>query len=203
MQKYKQLDLKDRYTIKAMLDAGRSQTKIAEIISVHKSTISRELSRNVPNCGRYANEYCSEAAQRKTDKGHAEKAQTLSVYRGLKGGCHPGTGGDSWDTTPGVAAVIAGGNEHETFKRWLDKFAEFVLDLRGANRELIPVIFRPYHEHTDSRFWWDDEQTTVEEYVTLWRFTVDYLTQEKNVHNLLYAYSPDGSPSRFQKYMEK
>jgi mannan endo-1,4-beta-mannosidase len=116
---------------------------------------------------------------------------------------HPVTDGDSWDTTPGVAAVLPGGAEHEKFKTWLDKFAVFTQDLKGEGGELIPVIFRPYHEHTGSWFWWGDEQTTVEEYVTLWRFTVDYLTQERNVHNLLYAYSPDGSPSRFQKYMEK
>ena len=57
MQEYKQLDLQDRHKIKALLEADLSQTKIAEIIGVHKTTISRELSRNVPNCGRYADEY--------------------------------------------------------------------------------------------------------------------------------------------------
>jgi len=116
---------------------------------------------------------------------------------------HPVTDGDTWDTTPGVAAVIPGGAEHEKFKTWLDKFATFTQDLRGENGELIPIIFRPYHEHTGSWFWWGDEQTSVEDYVALWRFTVDYLRDEKGVHNLLYAYSPDGSPTRFQKYMEK
>jgi mannan endo-1,4-beta-mannosidase len=116
---------------------------------------------------------------------------------------HPVTDGSTWDTTPGVEAIIPGGEEHEKFKTWLDKFADFTQDLRGEDGELIPVIFRPYHEHTGSWFWWGDDQTTVEDYKTLWRFTVDYLIQEKNVHNLLYAYSPDGSPSRFQKYMEK
>ncbi|WP_395086189.1 helix-turn-helix domain-containing protein [Gracilimonas sp.] len=48
MQKYKQLDLQDRHKINALLHAGHSQTKIAEIIGVHKSTISRELSRKEP-----------------------------------------------------------------------------------------------------------------------------------------------------------
>src|SRR6056297_4008952 len=60
MQKYKQLDLKGRHKIKALLEAGHSQTKIAEIIRVHKSTISRELTRNVPTCSGYANEYSPE-----------------------------------------------------------------------------------------------------------------------------------------------
>ncbi|NBC26305.1 MAG: helix-turn-helix domain-containing protein [Bacteroidetes bacterium] len=66
MQKYKQRDLKNRLKIKAKLEAGHSQTKIAEIIGVHKSTIFRELSRNVSACGRYASKYRPEAAQRKT-----------------------------------------------------------------------------------------------------------------------------------------
>ena len=57
MQKYKQLDLQDYYKINALLKAGHSQTKIAEIIGVHKSTISRELTRNVSNRDRNANEY--------------------------------------------------------------------------------------------------------------------------------------------------
>lgn len=117
---------------------------------------------------------------------------------------HPVTDGNTWDRTPGVAAVIPGGEQHEKFKTWLDKFAEFVLDLKGEDGELIPVIFRPYHEHTGSWFWWGEEQTSVEEYVTLWRFTVEYLRDEKGVHNLLYAYSPDNQAGReFSNYMKK
>ncbi|MEX0721323.1 MAG: glycosyl hydrolase [Balneolaceae bacterium] len=117
---------------------------------------------------------------------------------------HPVTDGSSWDRTPGVAAVIPGGEEHEKFNAWLDKFAGFVKDLKGENGEAIPVIFRPYHEHTGSWFWWGDEQSTVEEYVALWRHTVDYFRDEHEVHNLLYAYSPDGqSGTALNKYFEK
>lgn len=68
MQKYNHLDLQDRHKIKALLDAGQSQTKIAQIIGVHKSTISRELSRNITTRGRYANEYRPQVAKRKTSK---------------------------------------------------------------------------------------------------------------------------------------
>jgi len=73
MQKYKQLDLNSRHQIKALLDAGHSQTKIAEIIGVHKSTISRELSRNAPTRGCHANKYRPETAQRKTNQRHRNK----------------------------------------------------------------------------------------------------------------------------------
>ena len=84
MQKYKQLDLKSRHKIKALLDGGHSQTKIAEIIGVHKSTISRELKRNVPTRGRYANEYLPEAAQRKTTKRHCDKRKHIRFTEDLK-----------------------------------------------------------------------------------------------------------------------
>ena len=117
---------------------------------------------------------------------------------------HPVTDGDSWDRTPAVSAILPGGDQHAKFNGWLDIFAEFVLDLKGKNGELIPIIFRPYHEHTGSWFWWGDEQTSVDDYVAIWRYTVEYLRDKKNVHNLLYAYSPDGGAGdRYPKYMEK
>ena len=84
MQKYKQLDLQDRHKIKALLDAGHTKTKIAEIIGVHKSTISRELSRNVAPRGRYAKEYRPEAAQRKTNKRHRNKRKHSRFTEDLK-----------------------------------------------------------------------------------------------------------------------
>ena len=43
---YKQLTQFQRYQIKALLKSGHNQTKVAEIVGVHKSTISRELKRN-------------------------------------------------------------------------------------------------------------------------------------------------------------
>ncbi|HYW35896.1 MAG TPA: IS30 family transposase [Balneolaceae bacterium] len=84
MQKYNHLDLQDRHKIKALLKAGHSQTKIAEIIGVHKSTISRELSRNVARCGHYAKEYRPRVAQQKTNKRHREKRKHIRFTEDLK-----------------------------------------------------------------------------------------------------------------------
>ena len=44
--KYTQLTLKKRYQISALQKAGFNQKEIAEELSVHPSTISRELRRN-------------------------------------------------------------------------------------------------------------------------------------------------------------
>lgn len=53
---------------------------------------------------------------------------------------HPVTDGNTWDRTPAVTAIIPGGEQHEKFKTWLDKFAAFTQDLRGEDGELIPVM---------------------------------------------------------------
>jgi len=46
MRHYSQLTSGQRYQISALLKIGQSLTKIADIIGVHKSTVSREIQRN-------------------------------------------------------------------------------------------------------------------------------------------------------------
>ena len=104
---------------------------------------------------------------------------------------NPVSGGNAWDTTRAVYAILPGGEKHELYKTWLDAFAEFDGDLQTVGGRPIPVIFRPFHEHTGSWFWWGGANVTAPEYIELWRFTVDYLRNEKGLHNLLWAYSAD------------
>lgn len=84
MINYKQLCLKQRYQIQSLLDTGLSQREIADYIGVHKSTISRELSRNIPKRGRTAGLYISEHAQRKTDHRHSNKAKHILLTESMK-----------------------------------------------------------------------------------------------------------------------
>jgi len=77
MTKFKQLSPEQRYQIEALLKAEENQTCIAAIIGVHKSTISREIKRNVPKRGRGAKKYSSEKAQRKTGFRHEHKTKRL------------------------------------------------------------------------------------------------------------------------------
>ena len=46
MKHYSQLTLEKRYGIYTLLKTGHNQSKIAEVVGVHKSTINRELKRN-------------------------------------------------------------------------------------------------------------------------------------------------------------
>jgi mannan endo-1,4-beta-mannosidase len=115
---------------------------------------------------------------------------------------NPVSGGNAWDTTRAVAAVLPGGRRHEVVTDWLDRFADFLEPLRAADGTPIPVVFRPYHEMTGSWFWWGRNHATPEEYVALWRFTVRYLRDEKGLRNLLYAYSTDVFDAE-ERYLER
>ena len=54
-----------------------------------------------------------------------------------------------------------------------------------------PVIFRIFHELNGNWFWWGGKNCTPDELKQLWHFTVSYLRDQKQVHNLLYAYNTD------------
>ena len=106
---------------------------------------------------------------------------------------NPLTGGDSWDNSDKtvVKKILEDGSEvNIKFKSWLDNLADFVNNLKDDDGKLIPIIFRPYHEHTQTWSWWGTYCTTEEEFIDFWHFTIDYLKDEKGVHNLIYAISP-------------
>ncbi|MCX6327761.1 MAG: sulfatase-like hydrolase/transferase [Bacteroidia bacterium] len=103
---------------------------------------------------------------------------------------NPVTGGDYNDTSGApVASILAGGIYLEVWEKKLDEVAGFFNSLE-VNGVKVPVIFRPFHENTGSWFWWGAGNCTNQQYIDLWRLTVDYLRNEKGVHNMLLAYSP-------------
>lgn len=84
MKNYKHLSLGQRYQIESLFNIGLSQRKIAEQLSVHRSTISRELKRNIPKRGSTAGLYIGEHAQVKTDKRHRDKTKRVYLSDALK-----------------------------------------------------------------------------------------------------------------------
>lgn len=107
---------------------------------------------------------------------------------------NPVTGGSFYDTTRVVEHIVPGGSHHAAYIAKLDTAAAFFHSLRAADgrgEHLVPVVFRPFHEMSGSWFWWGDQHASREDFVTLWRFTVEYLRDRRGVHNLLWAYSPD------------
>lgn len=103
---------------------------------------------------------------------------------------NPLTGQSAWDTTAGtVKSILPGGANHVLYKNWLDKVAVFLQQCRDKNNTAIPILFRPFHELTGNWFWWCKNACTPEEYITLWRFTRNYLINTKKIHHLIFVYN--------------
>lgn len=116
---------------------------------------------------------------------------------------NPVSGGGYNDHTPAVAAILPGGSHHEKFLAMLDDLADFLAALRDKTGRPVPVIFRPWHEHTGATMWWGQPYCTKDEFVALWRLTVRHLRDTRGLHQLLWAYSPNrrASPETyFERY---
>ena len=81
---YSQLTLGQRYQMESLISGGHTQSFIAKIIGVNKSTISRELKRNVPKRGTGAKVYSAAKAQIKTMIRHKEKPKIVLFSAELK-----------------------------------------------------------------------------------------------------------------------
>lgn len=84
MQKFNQLNQSQRYQIEALVKAGCTQRSISDQLNVHKSTVSRELSRNTAKRGRTAGSYSASNAQRRTQLRHKEKPKKIKLTHELK-----------------------------------------------------------------------------------------------------------------------
>ena len=102
-----------------------------------------------------------------------------------------------------VKSILAGGENHEYYKRKLDKIASIAKNLKGSDGKLIPVIFRPFHEFDGSWFWWGANYCSAEEYKELYIFTVEYLRDTKGITNFLYAFSPDNKFNTETEYLSR
>jgi mannan endo-1,4-beta-mannosidase len=120
---------------------------------------------------------------------------------------NPVSGGDFyWKDSvslPAVKYIIPGGKYHEDYKVILQGLAGWFNSLKGANGEQIPLIFRPYHEFDGDWFWWGRAHCTPDEFKSLWQFTAGYLRDSLDVHNLIYAFSPDNKFNNVAEFTER
>lgn len=111
-----------------------------------------------------------------------------------------------WNDSTVAAAVkniIPGGSHHEQYKTILKTIAELAKSVKGNDGKTVPMIFRPYHELDGDWFWWGKSHCTVDEFKSLWRFTVTYLRDSLQVHNFIYAFSPDNTFTTEEEYLER
>lgn len=102
---------------------------------------------------------------------------------------NPATGGSSWDTSRAISSVLPNGANHELYKSWLSLLADFLETVKDKEGNLIPILFRPYHELTGHWFWWCKPYTDPQEFKTFWQYTYDYLVKERNLHHLIFVYN--------------
>jgi mannan endo-1,4-beta-mannosidase len=115
-------------------------------------------------------------------------------------------GGFYWNDSvslPAVSYIIPGGKAHAQYKEILQGIADWVHNTKGTDCKVVPMIFRPFHEFDGGWFWWGAPHCTRDEFISLWRFTVSYLRDSLNVHNLIYAFSPDNRFSSEAEYLDR
>ena len=106
----------------------------------------------------------------------------------------------SWVTEKGmVTKVMPEGELNYIFTAYLDMIAAYLEEVG----EEVPILFRPLHENTGSWFWWGAEFCTEEEYKKLYQYIVKYLRDQKNIHNLLYVYSPGSENQTVSEFEER
>lgn len=117
---------------------------------------------------------------------------------------NPLTGGNSWDVSDStvVRQSLQDSEVREVMTTWLDRVADFLNSLQTEEGKYVPVLFRPWHEHTGNWFWWGQDFCSAEEYKALWQMTYDHL-QEKGVRHLLYSYSPGADVRDLTHYLER
>ncbi|MCM1134494.1 MAG: glycoside hydrolase family 26 protein [Clostridium sp.] len=84
--------------------------------------------------------------------------------------------------------ILQGGSYNAQFLAYLDMIADYASQVNGT------ILFRPFHEGTGTWFWWGTSTCDAETYQKVFRYTVEYLRDQKQVHNLLYVYSPAANP---------
>jgi mannan endo-1,4-beta-mannosidase len=107
------------------------------------------------------------------------------------------------DTTSVLNRIKPGGDYHEKYKSILAGIGNWANNLIGKDGNMVPIIFRPFHEFDGGWFWWGKPHNTREDFKDVWRFTVSYLRDTIQVHNFLYAYSPDKNYSNAEEFLEQ
>jgi mannan endo-1,4-beta-mannosidase len=115
-------------------------------------------------------------------------------------------GGFYWVDTvskPAVKYILPGGSHHSGYKKILQTIGELAVSIKGSDGKTVPMIFRPYHEFDGNWFWWGRAHCTADEFKQLWRFTVSYLRDSLQVHNFIYAFSPDCLFTNEAQFLER
>jgi len=106
---------------------------------------------------------------------------------------NPWTGGNKSDMTGSsnlLDIVTTGHPANIFFLKELDSIAVGFQQLQDSG---VTILFRPFHEMNAPWFWWGMKTSSLplaSDFVSLWQYTFNYLTTVKNLHNILWYYTP-------------
>lgn len=91
---------------------------------------------------------------------------------------------------------------HNIWRRKLERIANALQELQDAG---VVVLWRPMQEMNGNWFWWGNSAApkNAESYIILWQDMYKYFTQTKGLHNLLWVYSPNQSPTLMEHFSIK
>jgi len=71
----------------------------------------------------------------------------------------------------------------------LDKVISIINNDLKVGNDMIPIVFRPFHEMNGNWFWWGSAATSSANYRTLYALTVNYV--KERTKSVLYCWSPN------------
>jgi mannan endo-1,4-beta-mannosidase len=71
------------------------------------------------------------------------------------------------------------------WKQWLDEIAVYLQDLKNNG---VEVLFRPFHEMNQGKFWWGGRPGPTGT-LRLYQISHDYLTNDKRLDNLIWVWN--------------
>ena len=109
------------------------------------------------------------------------------------------------DLEASVGALSNCGAAFGVFETRVAILADFVAQMQTDQGTPIPVILRPFHENSGGWFWWgadgipaDTYQQTFHE---VWSWLVDYFAVTRDLHQVLWAISPNGGGLTRDSYL--
>src|SRR5690606_15358687 len=99
---------------------------------------------------------------------------------------------DPYDTRDVLELVTPGTEVHDRWMIMLDDIADGLQELQDAG---VIVIWRPLHEMNGGWAWWQRQHP--ESYTALWQHMFDHFTDERQLNNLLWAYSPNANNTQW------
>lgn len=111
--------------------------------------------------------------------------------------------GGSCVSGAGVQDILPGASRHALLIDALDQIASNLGNLTDADGHTIPILFRCWPQQNGDHFWWGRSRCTEQEFIRLYRFTVDYLRTEKGVRNFLFVFGAGNYSHEFSDLTQR